>query len=261
MIIAAFNPKGGVGKTTTAVNLASVLARTGQAVLLIDLEADLNASISLGVRPADATPSVAELLLHPTPATEAVRARCRRSVPLTFITGSPRLATMDASLRNVRQPRAAAGGRHPARSERRFEAIVIDAPSGFSLMSLSVPAVAPQLVVPMRAEYLSLESLAQFLRWYATSRTARKAAAARRRHRAHDGGLPPAGHEGDRGDHSHAQPPGRLPHGDSAGSRGPPKRRHTAYRSWPMRDPARAWHTSGSPGSCSGDSTMANVEC
>ena len=51
MIIAAFNPKGGCGKTTTAVNVAAVLASTGRKVLLIDLEADLNASISLGVRP------------------------------------------------------------------------------------------------------------------------------------------------------------------------------------------------------------------
>ena len=50
MIIAAYNPKGGVGKTTTAVNVASVLAASGQSVLLVDLEADLNASISLGVR-------------------------------------------------------------------------------------------------------------------------------------------------------------------------------------------------------------------
>ena len=65
MIIAAYNPKGGVGKTTTAVNVATLLARRGHSVLLIDLEADLNASISLGVRPSEARPSIAELLLRP----------------------------------------------------------------------------------------------------------------------------------------------------------------------------------------------------
>ena len=175
MIIAAFNPKGGVGKTTTAVNLATVLARTGRSVLLIDLEADLNASISLGVRPAAATPSIAELLLHQTPPPEAVRevAGIQR---LHLITGSPRLATIDALLRNVRQPeRRLADAIRPL--EGRFDVMVIDAPSGFSLMSLSVPAVAQQLIVPMRAEYLSLESIAQFLRWYRDVAIAQKATA------------------------------------------------------------------------------------
>ena len=50
MIVAVFNPKGGVGKTTTAVNVAACLARAGRSVLLVDLEADMNASISLGVQ-------------------------------------------------------------------------------------------------------------------------------------------------------------------------------------------------------------------
>ena len=54
MIISAFSPKGGAGKTTTAVNVAAMLASSGKSILLIDLEADLNASISLGVRPTDA---------------------------------------------------------------------------------------------------------------------------------------------------------------------------------------------------------------
>jgi chromosome partitioning protein len=73
MIIAAFNPKGGAGKTTTAVNVATVLAATGRSVLLIDLEADLNASISLGIRPGDARPSIADVLVHDQRAADAVR--------------------------------------------------------------------------------------------------------------------------------------------------------------------------------------------
>jgi chromosome partitioning protein len=164
MIIAAYNPKGGVGKTTTAVNVATVLARQGRSVLLVDLEADLNASISLGVRPSESLPSIAGLLLHEGRPADAIRPI--DSVPnLHLIAGSPRLANMDVSLRHVRQPeRRLPDIIRPLSGA--FDVIVLDSPAGFSQVSLSVPLTATDLVVPTRADYLSLESLAQFLRWY-----------------------------------------------------------------------------------------------
>src|SRR5215216_1041421 len=175
MIIAAFNPKGGVGKTTTAVNVAASLARTGKTVLLVDLEADLNASISLGVRPGEATRSIADLILHSSNPSDAVRPVAGID-NLFLITGSPVLASMDHSLRNVRQPeRRLADALRPL--ERQFDAILLDAPAGFGVMSLSVPFAAQHLIVPIRAEYLGLESLAQFLHWYRDRRTARRAPA------------------------------------------------------------------------------------
>jgi chromosome partitioning protein len=175
MIIGIFNPKGGVGKTTTAVNVAAVLAGMGRSVLLIDLEADMNASISLGVRPADARPSIAELLVHERRPTDAVRS-VNNHPNLHFITGSPALAQMDAALRHVRQPeRRLADVVRPLAAA--FDVIVLDSPAGFSLVGLSVPAVAQHLVVPMRAEYLALESVAQFLSWYRDRRAIRSAIA------------------------------------------------------------------------------------
>jgi chromosome partitioning protein len=163
VIIAAFNPKGGSGKTTTAVNVAAVLAATGRKVLLIDLEADLNASISLGVRPADARPSIAEVLLNEVRAADAVRPVSANN--LFLITGSPAMARMDSSLRNAREPeRRLADVVKPLAQQ--FSTILIDSPAGYSLVARSVPAAADQLVVPIRAEYLALESLAQFLTWY-----------------------------------------------------------------------------------------------
>jgi chromosome partitioning protein len=175
MILAVYNPKGGVGKTTTAVNVATVLAGTGRSVLLVDLEADVNASISLGVRPVDVRPSIAELLLRDRHAPDAVRKIA--DIPnLHLITGAPALAKMDESLRNVRQPeRRLADAIRPL--SRMFDVVVIDSPAGYSTLSLSVPGVADQLIVPIRAEYLSLESLAHFLRWYRDHRTIRKATA------------------------------------------------------------------------------------
>jgi chromosome partitioning protein len=175
MIVGVFNPKGGVGKTTTAVNIAAVMAARGKSVLLVDLEADLNASISLGVRPSDAYPSIAEVLLHQRTPAQAVRPVAGLD-NLSLITGSPALADMDASLRNVRQPERRLGDviRPLARA---FDVIVLDAPSGYSVINQSVPAAAQHLVVPVRTEYLSLESLAHFLQWYRDRQAAKKAAA------------------------------------------------------------------------------------
>jgi chromosome partitioning protein len=172
MIIAAFNPKGGVGKTTTAVNVASALAHAGKSVLLVDLEADMNASISLGIRPTDANPSIAEVLLHEARPADAVRLVA--GLPrLHLITGSPALAQMDVSLRNVRQPeRRLADAVRPL--SREFDVVMLDGPAGFTLTALSVPLAAQELIIPIRAEYLCLESLAQFLRWYRDRRATRK---------------------------------------------------------------------------------------
>jgi chromosome partitioning protein len=175
VIIASFNPKGGVGKTTTAVCVASVLAQRGKSVLLVDLEADRNASISLGVRPGDRHPSIADVLLNQARASAAVRAVSSLR-NLSLIAGSSSLTSMDAALRNVKQPeRRLADALRPL--ERQFDVVVLDSPSGYSLIAQSVPATAHQLVVPIRADYLSLESLAQFLQWYKERRALRKASA------------------------------------------------------------------------------------
>ena len=173
MILAAYNPKGGAGKTTTAVSVAAVMAGLGKSVLLIDLEADLNASISVGVRPANAVPSIAEVMLRDVRPADAVRP-LPGIANLFLMTGSPRLADMDTALRHARQPERRLGDIvRPLAAQ--FDAVILDAPSGFSIVSQSVTLAAEHLIVPLRAEYLSLESLAQFLRWYRDRTDARAA--------------------------------------------------------------------------------------
>lgn len=175
MIIASFNPKGGAGKTTTAVSVATVLALRGKSVLLVDLEADRNASISLGVRPGDRHPGIADVLLHQARPADAVRA-VDSVQNLSLIAGSRSLTAMDASLRNVKQPdRRLADALRPL--ERQFDVIMLDAPSGYSVVSQCIPVTAQHLLVPIRADYLSLESLAQFLQWYTERRALGKASA------------------------------------------------------------------------------------
>jgi chromosome partitioning protein len=133
----------------------------------------MNASISLGVRPTDARPSLVEALLRRRSPEKVVRTV--PAVPnLHLITGAPALADMDFALKHVRQPeRRLADIIRP--TSRAFDVTVIDAPAGYSVLSASVPLVAEHLIVPIRAEYLSLESLAHFLRWYRDRRAAQKA--------------------------------------------------------------------------------------
>ena len=155
MIIATFNPKGGVGKTTTAVNLGAVLADIGKSVLVVDLEADLNSSISLGIRRRDRQRSIVDVLLHECRPSDAIRPIAGFE-NLSVIAGSPALAQMDQSMRNIRQPeRRLSDVLRPL--ERQFDVLVLDAPAGFGIINTSVPLAAQHLVVPIRAEYLGLE--------------------------------------------------------------------------------------------------------
>src|SRR4051812_12756171 len=101
MILAIYNPKGGCGKTTTAVNLATDLARRGRSVLLVDLEADMGASISVGVQPGDAHPSIADMLLNECRPSDGMR--IVPGIPnLRLVAGSARLAGIEQALRNAR---------------------------------------------------------------------------------------------------------------------------------------------------------------
>jgi chromosome partitioning protein len=172
MIVGVHNPKGGTGKTLTAVNVAAVLAGMRRRVLLVDLEPYAGASISLGVAPADLRPSTADVLLGHTRVQDAVR-----PVPglgsLWLLTGSAALADLDRTMSDSRVPERAVAD-VIRRLDTSYDIIIVDAPSGFSLASRSVPFAAEHLLVPVTPSYLPLEALAQYLRWFQMLRTRRK---------------------------------------------------------------------------------------
>src|SRR5262245_20231667 len=103
MIVAMHNPRGGVGKTTTAVNLAAVQAFSGLRVLLVDLVPTACASISLGMQPQLRRPTIAETLVNPRLATKAIR-RVPDIENLRLTPASMSMTQIDTALRHVRQP-------------------------------------------------------------------------------------------------------------------------------------------------------------
>lgn len=156
MITAVLNRKGGVGKTTTAVNLAAAVAAQGYRVLLIDLDSQASTSLSLGVPRWALAPSSADVLLNSTPAGEVVRAT--RVMGLHLMTASTDLSSMDRELSPLPNRE---GQLHKAlRPIRdRYDHILIDCPSVSSLAPLNALVAADYYIVPVVPHYLAIEGV------------------------------------------------------------------------------------------------------
>jgi chromosome partitioning protein len=167
VIYAVANQKGGVGKTTTAVNLAACLAEAGTRVLLIDIDPQANATSGLGMR--DATPgTMADVLLDGTPMAEVVAAT--RIGGLDLIASTPDLAGAAVELPG-RQSRehilaAALGDLGP-----RYDYVFIDCPPSLDLLTVNALVVADRLIVPVQCEYYALEGLSRLMETVALVRS------------------------------------------------------------------------------------------
>ena len=159
MRLALANLKGGVGKTTTAVNLAAAFARSGLTTLLIDLDPQASATFSMGVGREQAEPSSAEVLSGKA---EVGEAAAETLVPgLHLLPGSLRLASAEWSLVRKQEPEKLL--RKALASVRRYDVVVMDSPPGLSILTLNALAAADAFIVPVAPHRLDAEALASFL--------------------------------------------------------------------------------------------------
>ena len=156
-VLALTNQKGGVGKTTTAVNLGACLAARGRRVLLVDVDPQANASASLGLDPPPAR-SIYEVLIEEATIDEVTLDTNQpglRLVPSTSDLAGAEVEMVPAMAREYRLDRALDSARTT------YDLVIIDCPPSLSLLTINALTAADQVIVPVQCEYLPLEGLGQ----------------------------------------------------------------------------------------------------
>jgi chromosome partitioning protein len=161
-IIAITNQKGGVGKTTSAINVAAALATADRRVLLVDGDPQGNATSGLGLTvPAD-VPSLYDVLLGAATAGQAIQ-KSVHLPKLDVLPATPDLAGAEVEL--VNEERRESRLRAALEAERQnYDYILIDCPPSLGLLTINMLASADSIIIPLQCEYFALEGLSQLLR-------------------------------------------------------------------------------------------------
>ncbi len=168
-VIAVANQKGGVGKTTTTVNIAAALALSGKSVLVVDLDPQGNASTALGIEHAEGTPNVYDVLTGEQPLDTIVR-DCHdisglSGAPATIDLAGAEIELVAGDGREYRLRRAIDG--YLATLDARgatCDYVLIDCPPSLGLLTLNGLVAAREVLLPIQCEYYALEGLSQLLR-------------------------------------------------------------------------------------------------
>lgn len=158
-VYAIANQKGGVGKTTTAVNLASCVAESGRQTLVVDLDAQCNATVTAGLE-RSARPSSYEALCGDTSIAEAARPAASDNLWIVPASRDLSGATIELSEQERGEYRLREG---LGAVRERFAATLLDCPPSLDLVTINALTAADRVIIPVAAEYLPLEGLAQFV--------------------------------------------------------------------------------------------------
>ncbi len=161
MIVAIANQKGGVGKTTTAVNLGAALADLGFRVLVVDLDPQGNATTGLGISHRNVEGSIYDVIMNDVPLEDCVEPTTVKNlfvVPATIDLAGAEIELVPAFSRELKLRRALQG----ARDE--YDFVMIDCPPSLGLLTVNGLAAADGVIVPIQCEYYALEGLGQLLR-------------------------------------------------------------------------------------------------